>query len=171
MMTYCCYHFETKKSDQCTWKNVQNTEKPALGLVLSTCDRPVQVVSSATVWTWPVYLCSFLFLEARRWGHDQKSPSLSKRLTAQTPPRPAQGNTHHYKTRHYQVQRLFPPFMGPVQPWLRSFPLPAHDIIVVRWVVGLPGLEPPILLLWLQGTHDWGPLSSFTVSLSFPGQF
>lgn len=41
-----------------------------------------------------------------------------------------QKETRHYKTRGCQVRRHFPPLMAPVQPWLRSFPVPITQLLM-----------------------------------------
>lgn len=59
----------------------------------------------------------------------------------------------HYKTPA-RWEDFILVFMAPVHQWLRRFFMPVSHIIVVRWVVGLPGLQLFVLILWLQLTHD-----------------
>lgn len=157
LMTICCREiiafrlWDNKKRDQYQFRNVHNTDRSRLHLMLSTCDWLTQVAFSGTVWRGPV--CLYCFLEARRWSHDHKLPSISNSLTTQTPQRLAWGNTRHYKTWGCQVRRLYPSFMAPVQPWLRPFLVPITLLLLRCRVARFGAVHSPFMAqidTWLR---------------------
>lgn len=122
--------------------------------MLFTCDWVSKVAFSATVWK---IACLSPVCPVSCRPDDEVMTTSYHRSAALRPHkhlRDSPGETHTIIRPEVARWEDFFSFNGSSAAMIEIFPC-AYFFIVVGWVVGLPGLEMFVSLLWLQLTHDW----------------